>query len=103
MVHFGSNGVDVFPSLHIAVPAFILAFDFLHHRKRFWLCLVPVLFLWLSTVYLRYHYFVDVLAGFLLAVLALGLACKWPVGGVDHGSVVEKEPKSPGAQEPRKD
>lgn len=30
--------------------------------------------LWLSTIYLRYHYFVDVVAGFALSAVGLALA-----------------------------
>jgi membrane-associated phospholipid phosphatase len=70
LIAIGSNRVDVFPSLHCAASAFILAFDYRHSRGRFWLFLVPVVGLWLSTVYLRYHYLVDLLAGFTLAALA---------------------------------
>jgi membrane-associated phospholipid phosphatase len=63
--------VDVFPSLHCAVSAFFLFFDLLHRRWRFWLYLVPCVGLWLSTIYLRYHYFIDVICGFVLAAFAL--------------------------------
>jgi membrane-associated phospholipid phosphatase len=81
---------DAFPSLHVAVPAFILAFDFLHKRRRFWICLVPSALLWFSTLYLRYHYAVDLLAGFLLAAAALALAERWPC----------RAPALPGRQPP---
>lgn len=70
LVAIGGNKVDVFPSLHCAASAFILAFDHRHSRGRFWLFVVPVTGLWLSTLYLRYHYLVDLLAGFALAGLA---------------------------------
>jgi membrane-associated phospholipid phosphatase len=70
LVALGSSHVDVFPSLHCAASAFILAFDHRHSRGRFRLFLVPVVGLWLSTLYLRYHYLVDLLAGFALAALA---------------------------------
>ena len=76
-VRLGSIRTDVFPSLHCAVPAFILAFDYRHKRTRFWVCLVPCLLLFVSTVYLRYHYFIDVLAGFALALVAFVLAERW--------------------------
>ncbi len=70
----GSNGVDVFPSLHCAISAFFLFFD-LHHRPwRFRLYVVPCVGLWISTIYLRYHYLVDVICGFALAAFALWLA-----------------------------
>ena len=74
VVRAGSNGVDVFPSLHVAVSSFLLGFDFRHQRKRFWLFLFPCVGLWLSTLYLRYHYLIDLLFGFALAALALRLA-----------------------------
>lgn len=74
VVRLGGIRPDAFPSLHCAVPAFILAFDFIHKRRRFWICLGPCVLLWFSTVYLRYHYLVDVLCGFLLAAGALALA-----------------------------
>jgi len=70
LVAIGGNKVDVFPSLHCAASAFILAFDRRHSRGRFRLFLVPVAGLWISTVYLRYHYLVDLLAGFALAAVA---------------------------------
>src|SRR6185436_20573066 len=64
IVTLGSNGVDVFPSLHCAVSSYFLFFDRTHARWRHRLYLVPCIGLWISTIYLRYHYFVDVLAGF---------------------------------------
>jgi hypothetical protein len=71
IVHDGSNRVDCFPSLHCAVSTYVLFFDRRHCRWRFWLYLGPCVGLWVSTLYLRYHYFVDLLAGFALAAGAL--------------------------------
>lgn len=71
---FGTNLADVFPSLHVAVSCYILLFDFKHKRWRFNVYLVPCIGLWASTIYLRYHYFVDILAGLILAAAALGIA-----------------------------
>ena len=67
----GSNGVDVFPSLHCAVSAFLLFFDRRHSPWRYRLYLGPCVGLWFATIYLRYHYFADVVAGFALAAFAL--------------------------------
>ncbi len=64
----GTNYTDVFPSLHCAVSLFILLFDFKYHKLRFWGYLIPCVGLWVSTVYLRYHYTVDCAAGFALAI-----------------------------------
>ena len=71
VVASGSNGVDVFPSLHCAVSAYLLFFDRRHAPWRYRLHLIPCLGLWFATIYLRYHYFADVVAGFALAALAL--------------------------------
>lgn len=74
----GSNGVDVFPSLHCAVSSFFLFFDRRHRPWRFKLYLIPCVGLWLSTIYLRYHYFVDVVCGFGLSAFALWLTRHFP-------------------------
>lgn len=70
-VNAGSNGVDVFPSLHLAVSFYLLVFDWWHARSRFWFVLAPCILLWFSTVLLRFHYFVDLIGGLLLAILGL--------------------------------
>ena len=70
----GTNFTDIFPSLHVAASAFLLCFDMKWNRRRFRLCLVPCIGIWFSTVYLRYHYFTDVLAGFAAAAAALAIA-----------------------------
>ena len=74
-VPLGTNRADAFPSLHCAVTAFLLGFDLLagSRRRAAW-CAVPVAVLWLSTLALRFHYGVDVLAGFGLAALCLALS-----------------------------
>ena len=62
---------DVFPSGHTMMT--LLAIFFAYRcavRTRHWV-LVPGLMLIFATVYLRYHYFVDVAAGALLAVPCL--------------------------------
>ena len=73
IVRSGSNKVDVFPSLHCGITAFILFFHRRHAPARFRWVLLPTVGLWIATLYLRYHYFVDVIAGFILAAAALWL------------------------------
>ena len=91
---------DIFPSLHTAAPTFILLFSFSNRQSH------PFRFTWpivafftaniiIATMFLRWHYVIDVLAGLLLAVTAhvisvrvtrrelarrsaLGLAPLWP-------------------------
>jgi membrane-associated phospholipid phosphatase len=66
---------DIFPSLHTAAPLFILLMSF--HRRRE----TPFKYTWpivaffaaniiIATMFLRWHYVIDVLAGMLLAVIA---------------------------------
>ena len=62
---------DAFPSGHVAIALVILFLMLKYARKLFWISLVPVLFLIISTIYCRYHYFSDVLGGILLAVVSL--------------------------------
>lgn len=73
-INKASNGVDVFPSIHVGVSFYLLLFDRRHYRARFEVMLIPCILLWLSTVYLRYHYVVDLLAGVLIALIGLGVS-----------------------------
>jgi membrane-associated phospholipid phosphatase len=62
-----------FPSSHVAIAITTLWFSFLYLRGIRWLHLVVVILLCVSTVYCRYHYVVDVLAGTLTAALLIPL------------------------------
>jgi len=64
---------NCFPSLHTAWGLLILAFCFRHLRPLFWVVLFPVLNLIVATVYLRFHYYTDLLAGLALCGLTLTL------------------------------
>jgi membrane-associated phospholipid phosphatase len=77
IVRRGSNRVDVFPSLHVAASAFILFFDRTYARKRYLVYLAPAIGLWISTIYLRYHYGIDVIAGFAVMVIGLVVSKRW--------------------------
>ncbi len=64
---------DAFPSAHTAVVVVILFYAWKFSRPLFWVFLPVILGLIFSTVYLRYHYVVDVVAGVLLAVLCVAV------------------------------
>ncbi|MDB6015632.1 MAG: hypothetical protein JWR19_121 [Pedosphaera sp.] len=66
VVATGSSGYDVFPSLHVMITCILLDHDWRNVRRRFWLMAVPLLGLLASTIYLRFHYGVDLLAALLL-------------------------------------
>ena len=62
---------DAFPSLHTAAAALVLVYSWGTHRKYFWWMLLPGVGLILSTLVLRYHYAVDVMAGLMLVPIGL--------------------------------
>jgi hypothetical protein len=74
-VDAGGAQKDIFPSLHTAVPTFISIFSFRHRA------LAPFKYTWavmaflatqiiIATMFLRWHYLVDIVAGLALAVTA---------------------------------
>jgi membrane-associated phospholipid phosphatase len=70
---------DCFPSLHTAVSTISLVYlwrlrGLPRGRLLLGVCAPFIVMLWASTLYLRYHYTVDVLAGFGLAAVCVGLA-----------------------------
>jgi membrane-associated phospholipid phosphatase len=67
---------DVFPSLHVGISFLVWLYAYRSSRRLFWILSPLILSLWISTVYLRYHYLVDVLAGLALAPLSFWLT-RW--------------------------
>jgi membrane-associated phospholipid phosphatase len=96
----GGAQLDVFPSLHTAGPLYLALFCVRHRRLMPYRVTWPIVAFFvaniiLSTMFLRWHYLVDVVAGALLAVAVfvlvprvtrwdaerrsrLGLASSWP-------------------------
>jgi membrane-associated phospholipid phosphatase len=62
---------DCFPSLHTAHTTVVLAFAWRFSRVAFAIYLPIALGLYVSTIYLRMHYVVDVAAGFTVAGMAI--------------------------------
>jgi membrane-associated phospholipid phosphatase len=56
------------------VSLLALVYAWRYVRVWFWILLPFVLGLWVSTIYLRHHYLVDLIAGFLLVPIAAWLA-----------------------------
>jgi membrane-associated phospholipid phosphatase len=65
---------DVFPSMHVAISFVVWLYAYRNSKKLFWILSPLILGLWFSTIYLRYHYLVDVVAGFILAPASYWLA-----------------------------
>lgn len=64
---------DAFPSGHTMITVFCLLTAYRYARKLFWAWLPVATLLVISTVYCRFHYVVDVLAGLALAFVAVPL------------------------------
>lgn len=62
---------DAFPSGHTGIALTVLYLAYRFKRRFFWLLLPVVSTLLFSTVYCRYHYVVDVFAGFGLTLLTI--------------------------------
>lgn len=74
----GAQG-DVFPSLHTAAPVFLALYSFRHRRRRPFNVTWPISAFFasqivLATMFLRWHWLIDIVAGLALAVLAWRLA-----------------------------
>lgn len=65
---------DVFPSLHVAISFVVWLYAWRNSKRLFWILSPIILSLWASTVYLRYHYLIDCVAGFILAPLSYAAA-----------------------------
>jgi membrane-associated phospholipid phosphatase len=60
---------DVFPSMHAGVPVAIFLFSARYFRPVAVICGLWVPHIVISTLFLRYHYLIDVVVGILLAIL----------------------------------
>ncbi len=65
---------DVFPSLHVGISFVVWLYAWRNSKRLFWILMPLILSLWFSTVYLRYHYLIDCVVGFILAPLSYLLA-----------------------------
>ena len=63
-----------FPSSHVAIAVVMVYFSFLYLRRIRWAHLVLVSLLCLATVYCRYHYAIDVIAGIATAAIFVPVA-----------------------------
>ena len=86
----GSSVYDVFPSLHVLISGALLWLDARTSWRRAAVLAPIVALLWCSTLVLRYHYAVDVVASVLILACAVGLDQWWRVrsdgGGHDAHS-----------------
>jgi membrane-associated phospholipid phosphatase len=85
---------DAFPSGHTAITLLVLYLAYRFERSYFWIFLPIVSALIFSTVYCRYHYVVDVIAGFGITLLTIFMG-EWYYGwwlkqSQDHSNINRK-------------
>ena len=98
----GHVAFDCFPSLHVGIPL-LLAFYLRDYRKKLFIpVLIYVAFMCLATIYLRFHYLIDVIAAFAYAPAAYFLndflLSRWPgerILSATHQTMNEKAPAQP--------
>ncbi len=61
--YFEPNKFDAFPSLHMAISLCTLLLMGKFKPKMFWIFLPVVIGIWISLVYCRYHYVIDMIVG----------------------------------------
>jgi membrane-associated phospholipid phosphatase len=71
------NKRDCFPSGHTGITLIVLYYAHAHHKKLFAFMLPVAVLLIMATVFLRLHYVIDVISGFVLAALAILTAEIW--------------------------
>ena len=79
----GAHRTDIFPSLHTAVPTFFTLFSFRHRgvapfRYTWPLLAFVTVNIIVATMFLRWHYLLDILAGLTLATVAFVTSTKVP-------------------------
>ena len=97
----GGSQMDIFPSLHTAAPTFIALFSFRHRDKlpfkASWpvtaFCAVNIVG---ATMFLRWHYVIDVIAGLCLATLAFQVGVRvtaWELARRSEARLSESWPR----------
>lgn len=72
-VHSGGAMMDIFPSLHTAYPTFFTLYAFGHRKHKVYKWVWPILAFFtiniiIATMFLRWHWGIDIIFGLLLAV-----------------------------------
>jgi len=74
--YYGERGTGAFPSSHIGISLIIIFIFYKYSRKILYVLLPLFVILALSTVYIKAHYVVDVVGGFIIAPILFWLSFK---------------------------
>jgi membrane-associated phospholipid phosphatase len=101
IISVGRVGNDCFPSLHVGIPLLLCLYLRNYRRKLFIPALIYVALMCCATIYLRYHYFIDVAAAFAYAPAAYFLndflLSRWPGERISIASHQTKNEKATSA------
>src|SRR5271170_1716822 len=93
---------DCFPSLHVGIPLLLSFYLRDYRRKAFVPALIYVALMCFATVYLRYHYLIDVIAAFAYAPAAYFLndflLSRWPGEQISKPSAESDPPAQVGLE-----
>lgn len=64
------NKLDAFPSLHTGILIVSLLLMNKYHKKLFYYMIIPAIGIFISLVYCRYHYVIDIFAGAIWSIIA---------------------------------
>ena len=64
---------DCFPSLYTAISVIVTIYAYRYRRWLFWIMFPFCTGIVMATIYLRYHYVIDVIAGLMLAAFCVWL------------------------------
>jgi membrane-associated phospholipid phosphatase len=75
--HFGRVHGAAFPSAHVAGSMVAILASWRYRRWLFWICAPLFASMCVATVYGRYHYVADVLAGWIVGAVGFWAGMKW--------------------------
>jgi membrane-associated phospholipid phosphatase len=106
LVHAGGAQKDIFPSLHTALPCYVLLFTLRHRAEPAFRRALPfvgfvTLNIVISTMFLRWHYLIDVIAGLALALGAWWAAPRWTASEAQRRERLQVGPAWPAWSEKR--
>ena len=103
IIKTGRISHDCFPSLHVGIPLLVAMYIRKFRRRAFWPAMVYVALMCCATVYLRYHYVIDVIAAFAYAPAAYWvnefLMTHWPGERLAAAAEVSRDEVRPAVAE----
>lgn len=97
----GEKPTGAFPSSHVGMTLIYMWIFYKHNRKSFWLILPLACLLIMSTVYIKAHYLIDVIGGFIAAPIIYWLSRKIYDVLKRHFPQLDEKPMLPHIKKPK--